>query len=61
MNSNHNLLIPTAVGTLFSVSFMAVDDILKSAVLAAVGATVSFTVSLILRFLIKKIKALCQK
>ena len=56
MNSNHNLLIPTAVGTLFSVSFIAADDILKSAFLAAIGATVSFTVSLLLRYLIKKVR-----
>lgn len=56
MNSNHNLLIPTAVGTLFSVSFIAADDILKSAFLAAIGATVSFIVSLLLRYLIKKVR-----
>jgi energy-converting hydrogenase Eha subunit E len=61
MNSNHNILIPTMAGTIFSVSFIAFDDILKSALLAAVGATVSLTVSLLLRYVIKKARQKFQR
>lgn len=63
MNNNHNLLIHTLVGTIFSLSCI-MGDILKSALLAAVGATVSFSVSLVLRYLFKKARERfgeCQK
>ena len=56
MNSNHNHLINTVAGTLLSVSFIALDDIVKAALLAAVGATTSLSVSLLLRYLLKKFR-----
>lgn len=61
MNSNHNLAINTLAGTLLSLSYIAWDDIVKSGLLAAVGATVSLSVSLLLRFLLKKAKQKWQK
>lgn len=54
MNSNHNLLINTLAGTILSVSYIAFDDIVKAALLAAVGAATSLIVSLFLRYILKK-------
>jgi hypothetical protein len=56
MNSNHNLLMNTAAGTIFSVSFIVPDNIVKAALLAAVGATTSLMVSLLLRYLLKRVR-----
>jgi len=50
----HELTRCTAVGTLLSaLPHIGTDELLKTAILAAVGATVSFTVSLVLRWLRK--------
>jgi hypothetical protein len=56
MNSNHNLLMNTAAGTIFSVSFIAFDDVIRAALLATVGATTSLTVSLLLRYILKRLR-----
>ena len=56
MNANHNLYIGTLSGTLLSLSALDAGDLGKSALLAAVGATVSFSVSLLLRFVANKLK-----
>lgn len=46
----HDLKLGTAGGTLLStLPFIGTDELLKTVVLAAVGATVSFVVSLVLR------------
>lgn len=54
MSTNQNLYINTLAGTLLAC--IGNSDVQKSILLAAVGATVSFSVSLLLRFLSKKIK-----
>jgi hypothetical protein len=46
----------TAAGTIFSVSFIVPDNIVKAALLAAVGATTSLMVSLLLRYLLKRVR-----
>lgn len=56
MSNNHTLVFPTLTGTLLSVSYIDQNDIVKAALLAAVGATVSVAVSLLLRCLLKIIK-----
>ena len=56
MTSNRNLALNTAVGTIFSVSFIPVEEVIKTVVLAGVGATVSIIVSLSVHFIIKKLK-----
>jgi hypothetical protein len=56
MNSNHNLLMNTAAGTILSVSFIVPNDTIKAALLAAVGATTSLTVSLLLRYILKRLR-----
>lgn len=55
MSTNENLRTSIATGTLLSVC-IGVSDIGKSILLAAVGAAVSFTVSLLLRFVARKLK-----
>ncbi len=46
----HDLRLGTAIGTLLStLPHIGTDELLKTAILAAVGATVSFMVSLLLR------------
>jgi len=48
----HELRLGTAAGTLLSaLPHIGTDELLKTAILAAVGATVSFMVSLLLRWL----------
>lgn len=46
---HHDLKLGTAAGTLLSaLPHIGTDELLKTAILAAVGATVSFVVSLVL-------------
>ena len=48
----HELKLGTAAGTLLSaLPLIGADELLKTAILAAVGATVSFGVSVLLRWL----------
>ena len=62
MNQSHNMLVSTVCGTLLSIAPQLFNwsalfmDILKTTVLAAMGATVSFTVSLLLRYIVRKIR-----
>jgi hypothetical protein len=57
MSVNNHTLMGTLGGTLLSIApSIPSADLLKTAVLAAVGAAVSFTMSLILKCLIKKYK-----
>lgn len=53
----HSTTLGTATGTLFTV-IATIDshDYLKTVILAMVGAVVSFVVSLVLKWLVKKIK-----
>lgn len=54
METNISLRIGTASGTLLSiVPNIFSEDIVKTTILAVVGATVSFTVSLLLKWLTK--------
>jgi hypothetical protein len=46
----------TAGGTLFALLHIHADQMLETAMLAGIGAAVSFTVTLVLRWLIKSIK-----
>ena len=57
MQSSNSALIGTAGGTFLSVlpNIHSVD-ILKTVILATIGAIVSFTISLLLKFLIRKHK-----
>ena len=53
-HQNHSTLIATITGTLLSVIVnIDLQDITKTAVLAAVGAVVSFSVSVFLKWLVK--------
>lgn len=55
MSSNNPTLIGTAGGTFLSiVPNLESEDIVKTIILAAVGAVVSFTISLLLKSLNKK-------
>ena len=57
MSSNSHTLIGTAGGTFLSVlPNIQSADVLKTVLLAAVGAVVSFTISLVLKMIIKKHK-----
>lgn len=57
MTVNQSTLMGTAGGTLLSVmANIGSSDIVKTIVLAMVGAIVSFTVSLLLKCLFKKYK-----
>jgi hypothetical protein len=57
MQSSNPTLIGTAGGTFLSVvPNLHSEDVLKTVVLASVGAIVSFAISLVLKFFIKKHK-----
>ena len=57
MSTNNHTLVGTAGGTFLSVvPNIQSADIFKTVLLAAVGAIVSFTISLVLKCLIKKHK-----
>ena len=57
MTANNHTLMGTAGGTFLSiVPNIQSDDIARTAILAAVGAIVSFTISLLLKSLYKKHK-----
>lgn len=57
MNNNHNLFMGTAGGTLLTLATtLDVNNILKTALLAAFGSTVSFMVSLLLRYIVGRIR-----
>ena len=57
MSTNNSTLMGTAGGTFLSiVPNIHSADILKTVVLASVGAVVSFTVSLVLKRILKKNK-----
>ncbi|HTG65006.1 MAG TPA: hypothetical protein VL859_01400 [Flavobacterium sp.] len=57
MTANNHTLMGTAGGTFLSiVPNIQSEDIVKTAVLATVGAVVSFTISLLLKSLNKKHK-----
>ena len=50
----------TAGGTLLTIfANISHDDVLKTAILAAVGALVSFTITIFLKSLIQRIKKKC--
>lgn len=55
MQSSNPTLIGTAGGTFLSVlPNLHSEDVLKTVLLAAIGAVVSFLLSLILKFIVKK-------
>ena len=55
MTNNHSVLFGTAGGTFLSiVSNITTEDLARTAVLAAIGAIVSFTISTILKCILKK-------
>ncbi len=57
MNSNNNTLIGTAGGTFLSIIPNILSaDVVKTVLLATIGAIVSFTISLILKRITKKNK-----
>lgn len=62
METQHNLLVGTVCGTVASIAPELLNwsslflDILRTTLLAAFGATISFVVSLLLRQLLKKRK-----
>lgn len=57
MVSNNSTLVGTVGGTFLSVlPNVDSEDVFKTIVLAAVGALVSFTLSLLLKFIVKKHK-----
>lgn len=57
MPTNNHTLVGTAGGTFLSViPNLESADILKTVVLAGIGAIVSFTISLVLKLIIKKHK-----
>jgi len=55
MKTTNNLAIPTATGTFLSIlPNLNSSEILKTMILAAVGAAVSFLMSLLLKLMFKK-------
>ena len=57
-HSNHTTLIGTICGTVLTVIVnLDLQDITRTAVLAAVGAVVSFSVSVILKWIFKQRKS----
>lgn len=57
MTANNPTLMGTAGGTFLSIApNLSSDDIVKTIILASVGAIVSFTISLLLKILNKKHK-----
>ena len=54
-NLDHTTKVGTAGGTLLAIfGSISGEDLLKTAILAAVGAVVSFGVTLLLKFVIKR-------
>jgi len=54
---DNNTKAGTAGGTLLTVlCYIRSEDLVKTAILAAIGAVVSFSVTLFLKFLIKRFK-----
>jgi hypothetical protein len=57
MQSSNSALVGTAGGTFLSVlPNLQSEDVVKTVILATLGAIVSFTISIILKFLIPKHK-----
>jgi len=57
MTNSNNTLMGTAGGTFLSVlPNLHSEDVLKTIILAALGAIVSFVISMLLKYLIKKHK-----
>lgn len=57
MTTNNHTLMGTAGGTFFSIiPNLQSADVLKTVLLATIGAVVSFTISLVLKSIIKKHK-----
>ncbi|MBC7606964.1 MAG: hypothetical protein H7199_08410 [Burkholderiales bacterium] len=57
MATNHSTLVGTAGGTLLSiVPNIYSADVLKTVILAALGAVISFVISLVLKLLLKQYK-----
>ena len=57
MQHSNSTAIGTASGTFLSIlPNLHSEDVLKTVILASVGAIVSFTISLVLKFFIKKHK-----
>ncbi|WP_165930296.1 hypothetical protein [Flavobacterium sp. GT3P67] len=57
MTTSNPTLMGTAGGTFLSiVPNLASEDVLKTVLLAAIGAIVSFGISMVLKFLLKKHK-----
>jgi hypothetical protein len=57
MQSSNSALVGTAGGTFLSVlPNLQSEDVVKTVILATLGAIVSFTISIILKFLIRKHK-----
>jgi hypothetical protein len=55
MQSSNPILIGTASGTFLSVlPNLNSEDVLKTVVLAAIGAVVSFVLSMVFKFIVKK-------
>jgi uncharacterized protein (DUF2062 family) len=55
MNSNHSIVVGIAGGTFLSiVPNIQSEDILKTVLLATLGAVVSFFISVLLKLLLKK-------
>ncbi|SEB01597.1 hypothetical protein SAMN05443667_11565 [Flavobacterium gillisiae] len=57
MQSSNSALVGTAGGTFLSIlPNLQSEDVVKTVILATLGAIVSFTISIILKFLIRKHK-----
>ncbi|RKS03095.1 hypothetical protein [Flavobacterium sp. 102] len=55
MSNNHSIVCGTVGGTFLSIlSNISGDDLIKTIVLAAIGAIVSFTISTVLKCILKK-------
>jgi hypothetical protein len=55
MQSSNPILIGTASGTFLSVlPNLHSEDVMRTVVLAAIGAVVSFVLSMVLKFIVKK-------
>lgn len=58
MKTNHSLSIGTVSGTLLSVlPNLNSSDLIRTAILAAVGAAASFIVSFLLKLVVEKIRS----
>ena len=56
MQTNTSMKAGTAGGILFVLLDVSSQEMMKTAVLASIGVAVSFTVSLLLKMVVKKIK-----